>query len=68
MDVDASKQAKTLDNSCRRCGEVGHWKNKCPRRFDVRFMTLKEEKEYVQQLSQKKGGETVGQDFLQSDE
>ena len=68
MDVDASKQAKPLNNACRHCGRVGHWQDKCPQRFDIRFMTLKEDGEYIQRMLGGKSGETFEKGFPQSDE
>jgi hypothetical protein len=42
MDIDATRKAKALADSCRRCGQVGHWAKDCPRRFDVRYMDTDE--------------------------
>jgi Retrotransposon gag protein/Zinc knuckle len=68
MDIDASKQAKTLDDACRRCGETGHWKNQCPRRFDIRYMDLDEREALVQEVLMSKEGEKPDEGFQKSDE
>jgi rRNA maturation protein Nop10 len=68
MDIDASKQAKTLDDACRRCGETGHWKNQCPRRFDIRYMDLEEREALVQEVLMSKEGEKPDEGFQKSDE
>jgi hypothetical protein len=68
MDIDASKQAKPIDDACRRCGEMGHWKNQCPHRFDVRYMDLDEREEFVQGILMSKEGSEAEEDFRKSDE
>jgi Retrotransposon gag protein/Zinc knuckle len=68
MDIDASKQSKAVDDTCRRCGEVGHWRNQCPHRFDVRYMDLDEKEALVQTILRTKEGEETEEGFPKSDE
>jgi len=42
MDIDAARKAKAISDTCRRCGETGHWAKDCHRRFDVRYMDADE--------------------------
>jgi hypothetical protein len=42
MDIDAARKGKTSADSCRRCGNPGHWAKDCHLRFDVRFMSTDE--------------------------
>ncbi|KDR68942.1 hypothetical protein GALMADRAFT_23143, partial [Galerina marginata CBS 339.88] len=39
MDIDAARKKSALPQNCRRCGELGHWANDCPHRYDVRHMS-----------------------------
>ena len=38
MDIDAARKKVATPDTCRRCGETGHWSKNCPHRFDVRLM------------------------------
>jgi hypothetical protein len=49
MEVDASRSRNRIPMTCHRCGQPGHFKNQCPKRFDVRFMSTDEIEEHVQQ-------------------
>ncbi|KDR64956.1 hypothetical protein GALMADRAFT_82488 [Galerina marginata CBS 339.88] len=42
MDIDAARKKSALPQNCRRCGELGHWANDCPHRYDVRHMSTDE--------------------------
>ena len=42
MDIDAARKAKTVPDTCRRCGRTGHWAKDCDLRFDVRYMDADE--------------------------
>lgn len=46
MDLDALRRAREASVTCHRCKEVGHYANKCPRSFDIRFMTMDEIEEH----------------------
>jgi len=49
MDIDATKRKNANPPVCYRCGEPGHLKPQCPRRFDIRHMTMDEMEEWMQQ-------------------
>ena len=49
MDIDAQR-AKLTSTTCHRCGEVGHLRQDCPRRFDVRHMTIEEREDLLESL------------------
>ncbi|HEV7737124.1 MAG TPA: zinc finger CCHC domain-containing protein [Chlamydiales bacterium] len=34
---------------CHRCGQPGHFRNQCPQRYDVRFMTTDEIEDHLQE-------------------
>ena len=36
--------------TCCRCGEVGHKKLECPKKFDIRHMMMEECEEWMQQM------------------
>jgi hypothetical protein len=48
MEVDASYNRGRVPIVCHRCGQPGHYKNQCPRRFDVRFMSTDEIEDLLQ--------------------
>ena len=50
MDVDAQRAAKKLAGTCHRCGAVGHFARDCPKRYDVRHMTVDEREGLLQDL------------------
>jgi hypothetical protein len=49
MEVDASRQKGRFPAVCHRCGQVGHFKNQCPRRYDVRYMSSIELEDRLQE-------------------
>jgi len=49
MDIDATKRKNANPLVCYRCGEPGHLKPQCPKRFDIRHMTMDEMEEWMQQ-------------------
>jgi Zinc knuckle/Retrotransposon gag protein len=49
MDVDAQR-AKKLASTCHRCGAVGHFARDCPKRYDIRHMTMDEREGLLQDL------------------
>jgi hypothetical protein len=48
MEVDAFKSRNRSPMACHRCGQPGHFKNQCPRRFDIRYMSMEEVEEHMQ--------------------
>jgi hypothetical protein len=48
MEVDASRSKSRLPVVCHRCGQPGHFRNQCPRQYDVRFMTTEELEDCLQ--------------------
>ena len=48
MEIDAAKRKAGTPVTCYRCGGAGHLRANCPQQFDIRFMTLEEREEYVQ--------------------
>lgn len=42
MEIDAQRAARHAQITCHRCGEVGHYANNCPTRYDIRFMSPEE--------------------------
>jgi hypothetical protein len=49
MEVDASRQKGKMPMVCHRCGQAGHFKSQCPRRFDVRYMSSSELEDHLQE-------------------
>jgi hypothetical protein len=48
MEVDAFRSRNRPPMTCHRCGQPGHFKNQCPRRFDIRYMSTEEVEEHLQ--------------------
>ena len=46
---------------CYRCGEVGHRKPECPKRFDVQHMTIEECEEWIQEMALEKDREELSE-------
>ena len=42
MDIDATRKARLLPDSCCHCGAPGHWSKDCPHHFDVCHMDVDE--------------------------
>ena len=59
MDIDATKRKAQPPDVCYRCGEPGHRKPQCPRRFDIRHMTMEECDEWWQQRAIEQDAEEV---------
>jgi hypothetical protein len=49
MDIDAQRSKRT-PGTCFRCGSPDHFSNKCPRAYDVRYMTVEERQEWIQHM------------------
>ena len=51
MDVDALRRCPTAAiELCYWCKEPGHIAKDCPQRFDVRFLTIDEKREWMENL------------------
>jgi hypothetical protein len=60
MEVDASRSRGKIPIVCHRCGQPGHFRNQCPKQYDVRFMTTDELEDCLQnQLIQRDIATTV---------
>jgi hypothetical protein len=66
------EKAKAAPGNCYRCKEPGHFAPDCPKRYDIRFMTMDERDEYIQEevLQQDKEeiDRKVSEDFRNSEE
>ena len=49
MDVDATRRRNNTAALCYCCGKTGHMRKDCPKRFDIRFLTLDERSELAEQ-------------------
>jgi Zinc knuckle len=49
MEVDANRQRGPQALVCYRCGKTGHTRRDCPQAFDVRYMTVDEREDFLQQ-------------------
>jgi hypothetical protein len=61
MDIDATRKKTNLPDVCYRCGEPGHRKPQCPRRFDIRLMSMEECEEWMQEKALGKDAEEIAQ-------
>jgi hypothetical protein len=60
MEVDASRSRGKVPIVCHRCGQPGHFRNQCPKQYDVRFMTTDELEDCLQnQLIQRDVASTL---------
>ena len=59
MDIDATKKKASTPEVCYRCGEPGHRKPDCPRRFDIRHMTMDECEEWMQEKVLRQDAEEI---------
>jgi hypothetical protein len=51
VDNDSAQKKRDFLDVCRRCGKTGHWVKNCPRQFDIRYMTLGERHEWIQDVN-----------------
>lgn len=51
VDNDSAQKKRDFPDVCRRCGKTGHWVKNCPRQFDIRYMTLGERHEWIQDVN-----------------
>ena len=69
MDIDTTWKAKSLPDTCRRCGLPGHWAKDCNLRFDVRHMDVDGLQTLLEDKLAAKDAVLAGtEDFVQSDE
>ena len=59
MDIDAMKKKNPTPDICYRCGEPGHRKPDCPKRFDIRHMTMDECDEWMQEKALQQDAEEI---------
>jgi hypothetical protein len=59
MEIDAVKKKAALPGVCYRCGEPGHRRPDCPRRFDIRLMSMEECKDWMQEKALERDTEEI---------
>ena len=75
MDVDTTRKNSTTLVICYRCGGVGHMRPSCLQRFDIRFMTIEEKDEWMQEVALEQDivevrerADSAAEDFVESRE
>jgi hypothetical protein len=59
MEIDAVKKKTALPGVCYRCGEPGHRRPDCPRRFDIRLMSMEECEDWMQEKALERDTEEI---------
>jgi hypothetical protein len=49
MDIDAACKKAVTPFTCHQCGGPGHMAKDCPRRYDIRYLSLEEHEEWMQE-------------------
>src|SRR5438105_13897777 len=68
MDIDATRKAKSLPDTCRRCGRPGHWAKACDLRFDVRHMEIDELQTFLEDMLAAKDAAPTESAVVEADE
>jgi hypothetical protein len=50
MDVNHTRTLKPLAQTCYRCGKTGHISKECDLHHNIRYMTLDEQDEFIQNI------------------
>jgi Retrotransposon gag protein/Zinc knuckle len=57
MDIDVARRKAATPIICHRCGGPGHMARDCPRRYDIRYMTIDEHEEWMQEQALQRDAE-----------
>ena len=68
MEIDAAKKKAPNLEICYRCGEPGHKRPQCPKRFDIRHMSMEECEEWLQEKALQKDVEEVAEKHVEVEE
>ena len=68
MDIDATRKAKSLPDTCRRCGRPGHWAKDCDLRFDVRHMDIDALQTFLEDMLAAKDAAPTESPVVEADE
>ena len=68
MEIDAAKKKAPIPEICYRCGEPGHKRLQCPKRFDIRHMSMEECEEWLREKALQKDAEEVAEKHAEVEE